>query len=595
VSEDLLSALANRTNQAILNLLAVEPTYPRRIGELLALGETEVARRLKHMEGLGIVAGAWAHVHGKNVRLYKLIARDVGLRFTPEGLRVEVAGQDGRGRASLLTPLTIRLPSPGPFVGRADELGVLEGPASVVIVEGMPGIGKTSLLARFAEAQPGKRAVFWHSFRGPETLGWLANRLGVFFAQHGERALLDAVEAGAEAPDKLELMLRGMDDARFLVVFDDAHRVEDEAVKAFLGDAIARTRSGKLLLGSRERPRYDVGAKHVHLLRLSGLKDEDVARFLAGQGVAVDAQLLPRIREEVGGHPLALNLLVETAQAQGVGLEALLDRIPEKNVEEWLLQEVVGQLRDDERELLAAASVFRGRFDLDDLAELTRKSPEAALLRLRRRVLVQASEGGEFALHEVVRNFFYNLQRHKRELHEKAAVHELGKGSVEGHLEAMHHFLAAGRRDRVLDLLQRNLDLHEFDFIDAGYHNLYLQVLEGFRREDVPEERRWALIEDEKGDIRLHRAEPERALEHYGRAEAVFRKLKEHDRLADLAWKKGLALQRLGREKEAQASVRAGLAGQPDARTRERLDALAAQLRGRGGAASKPRRRAPPG
>lgn len=569
--EDLLKVLANKTNQSILHLIAVEPSYPRRIGDLLSLGETEAARRLKHMEGLGLVVGERAYI-GKNVKIYRLVAENVSVRFTPEGLRLEIRPLVGETRALVLNPFVMAIPHPEPFVGRDAEMAALAGPDRVVVVEGMPGIGKTSLVARFAQEQAKSKAVFWHSFRGVESLNWLANRFAVFLAHHGNRALLEAIERGAEPADKRGLMLHALDDARLVIILDDVHRCEDEAVRSWISDAVKQGGRAKVVLASRERLRYDPSSPSVRLLQLGGLSDEAVQSFLGTRGLKVHAALLPKMREEVGGHPLALHLFSATAQERGGRVEELLDRIPERNLEDWLLQEVYATLGDAEKELLGPASILRDRFTLEDLRALTRRDPERALLGLRKRLLVQAFDG-EYGLHEVVRNFFHGLVANKRDLHEKAAQHYLGQKTAEGRLEAMHHLLAAGRRERVLDMLEQDLDLRDFDVIDAGYQTLYLGILEMFPREEAASPRRWALIEDEKGDIRYHRGELVRALQHWDAARTFFEGAQEAERLADLAWKRSMALQRLGRTKEAQQAVEEGLKVAPaKGRGRERLE-----------------------
>jgi tetratricopeptide (TPR) repeat protein len=578
VSEELLKVLAHATNRAILNLLAVEPTYPRKIGDLLALPETEVARRLKHMEALGLVGGTWTYI-GKNVKLYRLLVRHVLLDLGPEGLRLELVPPDGEARRSvLLNPFEATVPAPAQFVGRESELGALAGPEAVVLVEGMAGIGKTSLLALFAQAEAGSRPLFWHSFRGVESLNWLANRLAVFFAQHGHPALLEAIQQNAELADRRELMLQGLDDERWTVVLDDAHRIEDDAVRSFVEDAIERVHRGRLRVAGREPLRRVPSRERVRVLLLAGLTDEEVTRFLRLKEVELAPGLLPRLRDEIGGHPLALNLLLETAREQGQGLERLLDRIPEKNLEEYLLQEIYTVLADDERQFLTLASLFRTSFELGDVAALTSQGLEHALFKLRRRLLVQPYDG-RYVLHEIIRNFFYRHLQDKPRLHTKAAGHYLALGTVEGRLEAMHHYLQAGRRDVVLDLLKQNLDLKEFDYIDAGYHHLYLSVLELYSADEVKDPRRWALIEDEKGDIRYHRGEFQKALAHYDEAVAYFEPAQDTERQADLAWKRALALRRLDQLAEAMAACEEGLRlPLTQDQGRQRLEALRAEL-----------------
>lgn len=550
VADETLKVLANETNQAILGLLAVEPTYPRKIGDLLSLPEAEVARRLKHMEGLGLVQSKWSYI-GKNVKLYQLTVEGVTLQFTPEGLRLHVAQMGKRTSPSLLlTPFVMTVPHPGEFVGRVKELETLAGAEPVVIVEGMVGIGKTSLLAAYAHAASAKRPVFWHAFSGVESLNWLANRFALFYAEHGDRALLEAVERGAEAADKRRLILEGMDNLRFLIVFDDVHRLEDEAVKALLTDAIQNIQKAKLVLGTRAPVKSGRAAARVKILRLGGLSDEEVRRFLDLKKANVPPHLLPKVRDEVGGHPLALNLLLAAAREAGVSVEKLLDRIPEKNLEEYLLGEVYEGLGEEERALLTVASVFRGTFTFEDLQAVASRLHERTLVAVRRRLLLQSFDG-RYGLHEIIRNFFYQHLADKSHIHAKAAAHYLGRGTVEGRLEAMHHFLAAQRRDRVLELLEQNLDLREFDFIDAGYQNLYLSTLELFDRGEVKDGRKWALMEDEKGDIWFHRGDTAKALKYYDSALAFFEKHPDAARLADLAWKRSMSLSRLGKQKQA--------------------------------------------
>lgn len=577
--EDLFKIFSSRTNRSILSLLAVEPTYPRKIGNLLALSEAEVARRLKHMEGLGLVASSWSYV-GKNIKLYRLATEKIQIRFAPEGILVDL----GRGPAKASPSFTIipyqpAVPQAEEFVGREAQLELLAGPERVVVVDGMPGIGKTALVASHVRSTADLSQVFWHSFRGLESLGWLVNRFGVFLAQRGNRKLLQAIEQGAELSDKRELLLQNWDDPGFLIVFDDVQRIEDPAVREFIADALERVQRARLIVVGREAPRFHPALPRRRILHLEGMRDPEVARFFEGKGVALSPDDLPKVRREVGGHPLALHLLLEAAHELKVPVQQLLDRIPERNIEDYLLQEVYQTLTEDERQTLFLASVFRSSFTVEDLNALTRRNTEHVLLRLRRRHLAE-SAGPEYVLHEVIRNFFYKLLKDRAELHAKAAQRYLDRASVEGRLEAMYHFVAAGRRDRVLDLLESNLDLKEFDFIDTGYQNLYFDILSLFTRAEVTDPRRWALIQDEKGDICLHGGDARGALRYYEEAHSILERSTDQERLLDLAWKRGLALEKMGRADEARKVCSAAVEqSHGDSTARKRVEKLLARLK----------------
>lgn len=557
-SQTVLKAVANEHNQAILSLLAVEPTYPRRIAELLTMDETGVARRLKRMSAAGLVEAEWEHV-GKNVKIYRLIPEALQVAFAADGLRVEMLEPGGqRTSTSVVDRVPRRLPSVDGFVGREAELAVLEGPSPVVVVDGMPGVGKSSLVAAFVHQVKDEATVFFHRCRGTESIRWLASRLGVELADQGDRRLLDAVEAGAEVPDLTDLLLDAIDTPGRVVVLDDVHTIEDDPVERLLSEAIERTREGKLILSGRQRVAYNPALDHVERLHLTGLDDQAIDAFLEAEGIELPGDLKPQLRAEVGGHPLALALFLEASRAPDVEIEDLLDRIPEEDLERWLLREVDDNLGDRDRAVLAHAGLFRDTFTERDLRAVYDKDPTGALLRLRRRHLIEHL-GDAYAIHEVLANHFRRSLDDQRALHDRLARHYLSKGTVEARLEAMHHYLAAGKRTRVLGLLEEDLDLAELDVIDQGYHNLYLRVLDRFDEADIRDPRQRALLHDEKGDIRFHRGEHETALGHHEQAAQLFDKLDEPPRLADLAWKRALSLEALGRRDDARQAAQEGL------------------------------------
>lgn len=572
MAEDLLKLLANPTNQAILTLLRVEPTYPRKIGDLLSLAETEVARRLRTMEAAGLVESGWKYI-GKNVKLYSLRNDAFTLAVTPEGIRL--AASDGEEMATV-NPFPMQVPEPVHAIGRAEERRrILKG--DVVLVTGIPGIGKTSLVADVVTQASPPGTLFWHTFRGVESMDWLANRLGVFLAQHGDRDLLDMVESDAPLPDRRAGLLAALKGAKQCIVLEDLHRVGDPTVQELLTDAANQGTAGKLVLTSREQIPHNPAAGHIEAIGLQGIGDGDVQALFAAHEVDLPEGLLPRVREELGGHPLAIELFIQTMREKEVEPEALLDRIPEEGLEEYLLQEIHDALDGEERRVLGHASLFRRPLRPDDLSVLSERPVTGPLLHLRRRHLVKA-QGDQYTLHEVVRNFAYNLLQDKPRLHERLGRHLEQAEGLESRLEAMHHYLQAGRKGKVLKMVEQDLDLQDFDLVDAGFASLYLETLDAFGQGDVARPRQWALIEDERGDIWYHRGEAERALGHYDAAAAIFQGEGDDRRLADLAWKQALCHRDLGHAEEVARCIDDGLArAEPESQERERLESLKAR------------------
>jgi tetratricopeptide (TPR) repeat protein len=568
--EALLKAVSNGPNQAILGLLAVEGAHPRRIGVLLGLPEGEVARRLRRLEGLGLVKGQWARRGETNVKEYRLAATRLTLRFAATGLEVDLDGSSAQKRPALATNMP-----PAPLVvGRSKELAALQGPEAVHIVLGMPGVGKTTLLAHHA-AQQG-RPVFWRSLRGVESVTWIANQVALFVGGLGDRGLLDALDADSSGAAAAGATLEAMERSGALFVLDDVHKATDPALRAFIADAVAHIRKARLLVGSRDWIAHDPSRPGLRIHRLAGLADAEALDLLRRQGVQAEEGILSRLRDEAGGHPLALNLLAQAALQSG-DLDTLLDRVPERDLQEWLVSEVEEHLGEEERRVLFHASLFRTPFTAADLAAVGGKRADGAVAKLRRRMLLLDVPGGH-ALAEVIQNHCYAKLEDKATLHARAARHALQKGTLESRLEAMHHHLLAGDRSKVLELVERNLDLHEYAYIDAGYQNLYKEVLDSFQRRDVPD-RQWALVLDERGDIALHRGDAQAALPLYEEALGIFRRLRDQAGCADAGWKLALCLERIGRAAEAVELCGSLVEQAPEGEGRKRLQELHVRLR----------------
>lgn len=579
MTRDRIDAVANRINQQILGELAVEPSYARRLAQMLGTAESEVSRRLQRLEELGIVESSWEHI-GKNVKMYRLVVDEVALRFDAEGVHVRVTDRDDRVETERLAgPQRQGLPDTEGFVGRDEELDVLTGEASAVVVTGMPGIGKSQLLARYARQVPGDRRLLWHRFRGPESLTWLARRIASVLDREQQGPLLEQIPHG---PDPVELVqaIRDVLDAEDVVlVLDDVDRIEDDDVATLVEDLVRDPPPAKVVVAARERPRYDPSREEVAVVRLAGLDDEAVAEILPAYGHDPTDALLRRVRDEVGGHPLALTLLLETARDHEGGLEALLDRVPESDLEAYLLDELHDQLSDAERSLLALASLFHGVFTADDLAVLTDRRVAPILFTLRRRSLVLASEEG-YQLHETVRNFFYELLEDRPGRHATLARHLADRGDLEARLEAMDHWLKAGRPERVFRMIREDLDLEEVDYVGAGYQHLYRRVLDRLDPDDAPDAHTRALVHDERGDVHLVLGDPEVARDHLEEAWSHFAGDGDDDRVADLAWKRAMALRDLGDLDRARKLLERGLETDAEGRARTRLETLADELDG---------------
>ena len=292
------------------------------------------------------------------------------------------------------------------FVGRKAELDSLvseEGPARIIVVRGVAGIGKSSVAAKACELLRGRRNLFWHTLRPWDSRVSVLTALGDFLSSLGKPGLR-AVVARGEASQAAEVLREDLPGTRSFLVFDDAHEAPEEILPLFrlLKDAIAGASDVRAVLLTRLAlhfyDRRDV-ALHglVREIDLSGLASEDIAAFLSPDLDATTGNL----GLELGGHPLFLQLVRSSPHA-GVPQRALHD------LRRFLEEEVYMGLPDPERQMLNLASLYRVPVPEDALFADPSGS-HGAVLSLVNHSLLRPVGDERFEVHDSIRTIFAGL------------------------------------------------------------------------------------------------------------------------------------------------------------------------------------------
>ncbi|MBN6034056.1 FxSxx-COOH system tetratricopeptide repeat protein [Amycolatopsis sp. 195334CR] len=219
-----------------------------------------------------------------------------------------------------------RIPEqPDVFVGRVQELARLEaavagsgGRAVVVAVQGLGGVGKSTLAARFAALHAGWFSPVW----------WVtADSAAALEAGLGELAGALAPEAVVlPSEQRVELAVRWLATHQgWLLVLDNVTSPRD--VAGLLG----RVRTGTIVITSRQRS----GWRAVETVPLDVLTDDEAVRLLArivwSEWPEADMAGADRLCEELGWLPLAVEqagaYLAQTRTSPAGYLE-LLARFP---------------------------------------------------------------------------------------------------------------------------------------------------------------------------------------------------------------------------------------------------------------------------
>jgi ATP/maltotriose-dependent transcriptional regulator MalT len=356
------------------------------------------------------------------------------------------------------------MPTDDPFVGRAEELALLDaemqrvssGQPRLVWLTGEAGIGKTSLVRRLVGGLSGVR-VLWAGGDENETdlpygvVNQLLSDLPASEPGSGLAALRPDADPLAVGADLLSELGTLQTSGPVLVVIDDAQWADHRSAQALVFVA-RRLRSDQvmILLSSRSgapdpRQLWERALAQSQLTRrlpLGGLSAEDLRRLSSSiDGVLLSPAASRRLHEHTGGHPLYARALLEELPA-----EALMEAsaaLPAPHSMSFLVLVRLAKLSPHAQELVLAAAVLGSRCALSDAVRVAEVADPVAALdeAVRAGLLIDGPPGHPRDVafpHVLVRAAIYaDLSPARRHaLHRRA-------GEVLGGAPSLHHRVAA--------------------------------------------------------------------------------------------------------------------------------------------------------
>ena len=293
------------------------------------------------------------------------------------------------------------------FTGRDAEYAQVEEllrTAGAVAIDGMGGVGKTSLAVHVAHRLPstypdGGLYLDLHGFTpGQEPLepqAALARLLGA----------LDITHLPAGADERAALWRSELSRRRVLVVLDNA--VDAEQVRPLLPGA------GKsaVLITSRSRL---VSLDGVPPVSLAPLADDDAAHLFgraAGLTLAED-EAIGQVLRQCGGLPLALRMAgARLRHRPGWTVAVLAERLRDNATRfDAVFGMSLQQLDTDQRRMFRLLGVLPGAdFDAAVAGALAGLPPDAVLEELVDAHLVQELSPGRYRLHDLIRRYAADL------------------------------------------------------------------------------------------------------------------------------------------------------------------------------------------
>lgn len=425
-------------------------------------------------------------------------------------------------------PPTLARAAERPFVARTAELDRLRrasaaargGEARVVVLAGESGVGKTSLMARFAREAHEEGAtvllgrchtealVPYEPF--VEALRQLPDDLLREQATILGRVMPELAPAGATPPHGedpaaryvlfeavVRALITGARRAPLLLIIDDLHWADEPTLLMLRHVARTAEHARLLILGSYRTTEVPGTEKVVRSLGdlahdvpferipLAGLEDAEVAEMISTLvGRRSSLPLGAAVRRDTAGNPLFVGQLLRHLDAEGVlvarGGELILAApeegfgLPDSVTE--LVATRLSALRDQTVATLRTAAVIGREFG-DELVSAVDDRPAddvlAALEEATAAGLVEEIDAGRHAfVHALVREAIQErmgLTRRRRVHRRVAEVLEAGHGDP---AELAHHFLAAGDRAKGLDYSVASAEraLIQLAYEDAAAH-----------------------------------------------------------------------------------------------------------------------------
>lgn len=364
-------------------------------------------------------------------------------------------------------PQPERPPEIAGFVGRAAELEAFAATLArdgLIVLTGMPGVGKTSTAAALARRVGEPATTFWHSFvagEGAENLVWDLAGCLAYQGRPGLWELLQRAAFSGGQPPTLDVLIdylvQLLDGSGLLLCLDDFHLVdEDPQLAPFLERLLPLLGAGRLrvILTSWRVPGFALAA-HVELL--TGLGPADAALLLAGRGVVLEPELMAALYTQVGGNAQLLTLAADALRRADAPERLIAELVDAASIERYLLDAIDAALSAEERATMRpiAALLEPGGTRAAIEAVAAGASVRRPLRSLSDRYLLLTQEtaaGRAYRQHLIVQRFYYaDLSRTERaELHRRAAAYY--EAEEPDPLRASQHYLRAGEPARAAEL-----------------------------------------------------------------------------------------------------------------------------------------------
>jgi hypothetical protein len=360
---------------------------------------------------------------------------------------VEVASP----RRSVIVPSTFFYPPPiRGFKGRTEELKHLTSlmgnkTVSMIVIEGISGIGKTALTAHFARTIEQKEYLpFWMDCREDTSFDTVTSALATFARNNNNDLLADLLEnVNINLEDRLARIAAGIAESKYGLFFDDYHLVTDPMINRLLQKVVERAIYPKIFAICRRRPRLVAAISPLLLVEQTlraGLDLISCVQFLIECGLDVSEDIAHKVWNLTGErHPKALEIFI--ARSRTYPVAELLSSLPtfrEELKNEWLTP-LMNELPQEQIEVAIDLSVFDRPIPYQAMSWLyPGREVDPLVVGLVDRFILNRVGEDSLRMHVLIREFCYALITDKRAKHTWVAEYYIDQRGSESNPEMVH-------------------------------------------------------------------------------------------------------------------------------------------------------------
>lgn len=373
-------------------------------------------------------------------------------------------------------------PDVADFVNRDAEQNNLEElirqKKHMIIIQGIAGIGKTQIAAKIMENIKKRDYItYWKEMRNLDTFDSVTRDLAGFLRNNNDSELADYIEGdGTEHEIIINILLNSLKEKQYALFFDNYQVVENKEIHDLFKRFKDKLTNSTIIITTREPPQFvnpvDKIQSKVKEENVEGFDLEATKEYLEQQGVDVSKEQLVKIDQKIGGHPLSLLMFASLSGEREI--DEIIENLPETGIEEYLYDEIFKRLTEEEQEVLEALSTFRTAVTADACIQVSKTAKvKMILMSLIRKLLVKRKKD-LYYLHDLIREFSYNLIDKTKEYHKRAGEYYSSlEKTPENITETCYHLIKYydAVNDRIIEYLMDTP-------ADAYTHFVILNILD---------------------------------------------------------------------------------------------------------------------